>query len=172
MEQGHHMAGIRARFVATLLLAISMATPAFGAPAVGDAAPDYAGRTLAGRRVSLADYSGKVVVLSFWASWCAPCRVELPMLARLQQVAGERVQVVAINIEDRRTFRRIARKMSTTGLMVASDIGREAAEAYGVKGIPHMVIIDKSGHIRRVNRGYSEEALDDILEDLNAALAD
>gem|GEM_PF-3700884 len=55
-------------------------------------------------------------------------------------------------------------------MLVTHDHGRQGSAAYGVNGIPHMVIIDRTGRIVRVNRGYSEDALDSIVADINAAL--
>ena len=163
---------VRRRWLAGSLLAIAGVASAFAAPKPGDAAPDFAGRTYEGEAISLAAYAGKVVVLSFWATWCGPCRKELPILEGIQQVAGkDRVQVVAINIEDRDTFRKIAPKMKSLQMLVASDTAQQAQESYGVKGIPHMVIIGKSGQILRVHRGYSEDGVDDVVDDLNKALA-
>ncbi len=149
-----------------------IALPAAAAPKAGEPAPDFAGRTTEGKPISLSDYQGKVVVLSFWASWCGPCRKELPILEGIQQTAGkERIQVVAVNIEDGNTFRRLAPKMASLQLLVGSDAANEAQRAYGVNGIPHMVIIDKAGRVLRVNRGYSEAGVDDVVKDLNEALA-
>jgi thiol-disulfide isomerase/thioredoxin len=171
----HEPAGIRGQCSASVagpLLALAVVASAFAAPKAGDAAPDFAGRTDEGEAISLAAYSGKVVVLSFWAAWCGPCRKELPLLEGIQQVAGkDRVQVVASNIEDRDTFRKIAPKMKPLQMLVASDTARQAQEANGVNGIPHMVIIGTSGRIVRVRRGYSEAGVDLVVEDLNKALA-
>jgi len=167
------VARIRRQFIAGVLLALASVAPALAAPKPGDIAPDFAGRTYEGQSISVAAYTGKVVVLSFWASWCGPCRKELPILESIQQVAGkERVQVVAINIEDRNTFRKIARKLTSFNLLLATDTSGHAQRAYGVNGIPHMVIISKSGQIMRVHQGYAEEALDDIVKDLNQAVAE
>jgi len=167
------VARLRRQFIAGVLLAFASVAPALAAPKPGDIAPDFAGRTYEGQSISVAAYTGKVVVLSFWASWCGPCRKELPILESIQQVAGkERVQVVAINIEDRDTFKKIARKMTSLQILVASDTAQKAQHAYGVNGIPHMVIISKSGQIMRVHQGYAEEALDDIVKDLNQAVAE
>ena len=167
------VARIRRQFIAGVFLALASVAPALAAPKPGDIAPDFAGRTYEGQSISVAAYTGKVVVLSFWASWCGPCRKELPILESIQQVAGkERVPVVAINIEDRNTFRKIARKLTSFNLLLATDTSGHAQRAYGVNGIPHMVIISKSGQIMRVHQGYAEEALDDIVKDLNQAVAE
>lgn len=141
-------------------------------PGRGDLAPDYVGKTYDGERVLLSAYAGKVVVVSYWATWCGPCRKELPLLEGIQQVAGkERLQVIAVNIEALDTYRRVARRMSSLQMTVAHDSNSEGSKAYGVKGIPHMVIIGKNGRIVRVNRGYSEEGVDRAIADINLALA-
>jgi len=161
-----------ARYIGSALLAIAFSTSAVAAPKAGDAAPDFAGRTVDGEVISLSAYAGRVVVLSFWASWCGPCQKELPILEGIQQTAGKgRVQVVAINIESRDVFRSLARRMTSVQMLVASDTGATAQRAYGVNGIPHMVIIGKTGQIIRIHRGYSEAGVDDVIDDLNLALA-
>jgi thiol-disulfide isomerase/thioredoxin len=84
------------RSIAVVLLAFVVSGSTVAAPKAGESAPDFAGQTYDGQTISLSEYTGKVVVLSFWASWCGPCQKELPMLEGIQQTAGkERVQVVA-----------------------------------------------------------------------------
>lgn len=159
-----------ARWLALALLAPA-GPAARAAPTAGDTAPGFAGRTHEGQVVSLSDHAGKVVVLSFWASWCGPCRKELPLLEGIQKVAGkDRVQVIAINIEDADTFRKMVPAMSALHMMVTSDTVKEAQRAYGVNGIPHMVIVGKTGQVLRVHRGYTEAGVDDVIRDLNRAL--
>ena len=140
-------------------------------PAAGDAAPTFVGDDAEAAPVSLADFGGRVVVLSFWASWCAPCLKELPILDGIQRTAGKRrLQVVAINIERVDVYRKVARRLGDFDLLVTHDRDRKASEAYGVKGIPHLIIVGRDGRIVRVNRGYDESALDDIVTDINRAL--
>jgi peroxiredoxin len=155
-----------------LVLTLCLAhLPAIARPRVGDKAPEFAGRTYEGQAIALSAYTGKVVVLSFWATWCVPCRKELPILEGIQQTAGkERIQVIAVNIESLDTYKRVARLMTSLHMLVASDAAEEAQKAYGVTGIPHMVIIGKTGMIVRVHRGYNEEGVDEVVKDLNQAL--
>lgn len=69
-------------------------------PADGQAGPSYAFRDARGKPVAAADFKGKVVVMNLWATWCAPCKIEMPTLARLQQeYAGKPVAVVAVSID-------------------------------------------------------------------------
>ena len=142
------------------------------APDTGDQAPDAIGYNYDGQRLSLASYAGKVVVVSFWASWCGPCRKELPLLEGIARAAGkDRVQVLAVNIESRDIYRKLARKMSELEILVASDPDESAQRAYGVNGIPHMVIVGRDGRIVRVHRGYTDSGVDAAIADLNHALA-
>ncbi|MBL0124782.1 MAG: TlpA family protein disulfide reductase [Betaproteobacteria bacterium] len=136
----------------------------------GDAPPAALGITRAGDEVETTQFAGRVMVVTFWASWCGPCRSELAMLEGLQQGAKERVKVVAVNIEERDTFRRVARALSSFSITLTNDPRKVHAGAYGVNGIPHMVIIGKDGKVVSVHRGYSEDALDGLLAEINAAL--
>ena len=140
-------------------------------PGPGDIAPPALGLTRAGDAIETTQYAGKVLVVTFWASWCGPCRAELPILENLQRAAKGSVQVVAVNIEERDTFRVVARALSKLTLTLTNDQYKRDAHAYGVNGIPHMVIIGKDGKILHVHRGYDEASLDGFVAEINAALA-
>jgi hypothetical protein len=97
---------------------------------------------------------------------------ELPILEGIQKTAGkERMQVIMVNTESREVFRKSARIMKDLSLQLAHDSDKRASEAYGVNGIPHMVIVGRNGKILRVHRGYDESNLDAIVADINRALA-
>lgn len=109
---------------------------------------------MAGRRVSLADFKGRVLVLNFWASWCEPCRAEMPTLQQLPLVLGEdRVAVLGVNFKE--GPRRIAQFTQAAGvtLPVALDPQGEVARAWGVKVFPTTLLIDPSGRARQRIRG-------------------
>ena len=162
----------RARsYVLAVLLGAAASAGAAG-PKAGETAPDFVGYGADGQPLSVAAFAGKVVVLSFWASWCGPCKKELPLLEGIARTAGkERVQVLAVNVESSEVYKRLSRHTSELQMLIASDAGHEAQRSYGVNGIPHMVIIGKDSHILRVHRGYSEAGVDAVVDDLNRALA-
>jgi thiol-disulfide isomerase/thioredoxin len=137
----------------------------------GDIAPTFVGTNREFEPVSLESYVGKVVVISLWASWCPPCLKEMPILDGIQRSAGQRqIQVIAINTETPDVYRQVAKRLAEFDLMMTHDTGKKASDAYGVNGIPHMVIIGRDGRIVRVNRGYNEQGLDAIVADINRAL--
>ena len=136
----------------------------------GDTPPPELGITRAGDEIQTTQFAGRVMVVTFWASWCGPCRKELTMLERLQQVAKDRVKVVAVNIEERDVFKAVSRALHSMTVTITNDPRKRFADAYGVNGIPHMVIIGKDGKIIAVHRGYSEDALDGLVAEINAAL--
>lgn len=164
-----------AYLLATLAAVFMLSSPLAHAtaPGAGDVAPDVVGFTLGGDKVKLSDLRGKVVVVSFWATWCGYCLKELPILEGIQKVAGKQhnVQVIAVNTEERDTFRSVTRLMKDFTLAMANDAGGAAQKTYGVKGIPHLVIIGRDGVIIRVYRGYGEETLERITQDINLAIS-
>jgi peroxiredoxin len=148
--------------------AISAETPAACKP--GQVAPAHIGTTLDGKPVLVSDFPGKVVLISYWATWCSFCIKELAMLDAVQTVASDRVQVVTVNIEPRYTFKNIAKKLNRLHVPLLYDPDGKGRKAYGVKGIPHMIIVGKDGLIDTVNIGYTEEELDDVVKTINRAM--
>jgi thiol-disulfide isomerase/thioredoxin len=137
----------------------------------GDIPPKSLGITRTRDEIETTQFAGRVMVVTFWASWCGPCRSELTMLEKLQILAKDKLKVVAVNIEEREVFRNVARALAELTVTITNDPGKRYAAAYGVKGIPHMVIIGKDGRIVAVHRGYSDSALDGLLAEINAELA-
>lgn len=158
--------------VRALLLTTLLCTGhALAAPVAGDMAPDQFGKTLKGEAPKLADYAGKVVVVSFWATWCGYCLKELPILEGIQQTGKGQVQVIAVNRESRDEFRGIERALRTLTMKLTYDADDLGAKAYGVSGIPHLAIIGRDGKIIAVHRGYDESSLPHIVDAINSAIA-
>ena len=159
------------RFLIGTVLLLSLNAHA-ATPANGDIPPDYIGTSLDGTPVKVSDFAGKAVVVSFWATWCGYCLKELPVLNALQNSkAKDRIKVIGVNTEDKFTFRDASRTLArsyTIGL--TNDYDKKASTAYGVNGIPHMLIIGKDGKILQIYRGYDETSLPQIVADINEAI--
>ncbi|HWU75205.1 MAG TPA: TlpA disulfide reductase family protein [Rhodanobacter sp.] len=143
----------------------------------GDTPPDALGTTLGGHTVSLASLHGKVVVVSFWATWCGYCMKEMPVLANLQALATARnlpLQVVAVDYrEDHDTFRHSARVLRERlpNLLVSWDRDGKVGAAYGTSGgIPVMVMLHRDGTVAHIHVGYGEDMLDSLIAEINALL--
>jgi peroxiredoxin len=140
---------------------------------VGDVPPDVFGKASTGEIVHLSDYRGRIVVISFWATWCGPCRKELPVLVYLEKKATrEKVVVLSVNwrqsYDQFRQVKKIFKDMGTDVTLISDERGR-AGEAYGVKGIPHMIIVGRDGKIVAIHVGYSEEELPVLVDEINSA---
>ncbi len=148
------------------LVAFAAASLASGAqaagPVVGQLAPDFTVQTLDGRTVTLESLRGNVVVVNFWATWCGPCKRELPILDRFYELRRDvGLRVLAVTTEDSLPLARLkplAERMTIP--MVRRFKGR-----YGVLGgVPTNYVIDRAGVLR-----YAKAAAFD-LDDLNALL--
>jgi peroxiredoxin/outer membrane lipoprotein-sorting protein len=121
-------------------------------------APDFELKTLDGQRVRLGDLRGKPVLLSFWASWCGPCRRELPDLVRLYGEFKDRGLFLAgINDEGKGTARRYAQKAGLT-FTILDDSGEKVNRLYRVRSIPSTFLIDRDGKVVRFLSGAHDYA--------------
>ena len=156
-----------------LCLILASLGPAHAGTAVGDVPPDSLGRTSGGDEVRVTDQRGKVVVVTFWASWCGYCRQELPVLAGLQEAAGKQhLTVVAVNyMDDRKVYRALLRKLKDVQLTMTHDASGAIGKAYEVKGIPRLLMIDRQGKVAYVHVGYGEDSTDRIVDAVNKLLA-
>ena len=137
---------------------------------VGTAAPDALGKSKDGA-LRLSDYRGRVVVVTFWASWCGPCRRELPVLDVLKRAAGDRAEVIAVNVKDDvQNYHAITRQLKGTPMIFARDANGKIAETYDVKSYPNLYVIDQAGKISAVHVGFSDESLERIIGDINELL--
>ena len=131
-----------------------------GSVRVGDAAPAFQTVDLVGRTVSLDDVRGRVVVVNFWATWCPPCRVEMPELDAYQAEMGDRLAVLGINMAEPKTA--IVPFVLQNGLRfpILLDESGAIAASYGVTGLPTSLILDRSGVVReRVTGAMTRDAL-------------
>ncbi|HEY4528910.1 MAG TPA: TlpA disulfide reductase family protein [Luteimonas sp.] len=164
------------RRVLAALLACAFIPPASATevaqPRVGEIPPFDLGTRFGGDAIDLRDYRGKVVILTFWASWCGPCLKELPILGRFQEAVGrDALEVIAVNHkESRRDFLGLVRGNRELRLTWVLDERGRINDSYGVRALPNMFIIDREGRVAAVHRGYSEATLPRIIEDVMSVL--
>jgi peroxiredoxin len=129
----------------------------------GDTAPAFSLKTLDGSPASLSDYTGHPVLINFWASWCKPCRGEMPFIIaayRTHQQAG--LEVLAIDLTDQEGSNKDIRKFQDEFQMpfpVLLDEKGKARKLYRLRGVPTSVFVGSDGVIRSVNPGPISEAV-------------
>lgn len=134
--------------------------PSVASLAVGTPAPDFAVDSLEGGRLALSGLRGRAVWLTFWASWCGPCRAEMPeLLAASEDARGRGVRLVAIDIgEEPDVVKTYLARGGYTELPAALDRSGAVSRAYGVYGLPTHVFIDARGIVRGVRTGMMSAA--------------
>ncbi len=117
-------------------------------PVKGSQAVDITFRDLEGRTVSLSQFNGKVVMLNFWATWCPPCREEMPSMNEFYKNFKDKgLIMLAVSVDgDAQTIDNFIKKNNYT-LPVYHDPGKAAAMAYGITGVPETFVIDKKGQV-------------------------
>jgi cytochrome c biogenesis protein CcmG/thiol:disulfide interchange protein DsbE len=123
-------------------------------------APGLSGRTLSGGHFDLAALRGKVVLVNVWASWCDPCRQELPALAAAQtrwSAGGFRVAGIDMRDNDESAHRLLA-EVGATGLTSVTDPQGTLAVAWGVRGVPESFLVDRTGRVRWWTAGAVDAA--------------
>ena len=125
---------------------------------IGSEAADFQLKDLEGREIQLKSLRGNVVLLNFWATWCGPCRLEMPVIEKLhQQLHGKGLRVFGVNDEEIETIREyVAEHEYSFPTLVDTD--QEAMNLYRIRGIPTMVVIDREGKIAQYRLGLSREA--------------
>lgn len=137
-------------FVSAILL-----VPGVQAGADKHPAPDFTLKSMSGSNVKLSELRGKVVMVNFWASWCGPCRQEMPHLDSLYKRYNKLGFVLlGVNVEEDSS--KAAKMMEDMGVSfpVLFDTRNEVSKKYDVVAMPSTVLIDRDGNVRFVHKGY------------------
>jgi thiol-disulfide isomerase/thioredoxin len=156
---------------ATALLA--MAAPSL-ALEEGARAPSFSAPRLdSGDNLSLSSYRGKVVLVDFWASWCAPCLVSLPLYEELRkELPASDFQVLAVNLDrEPKAALRFIQERGVGFPSVADPKGR-IPEIFGLETMPTSYLIDRNGRVRYVHEGFRRGDIDELREKAKALLAE
>lgn len=142
---------------------------ALGAKAVGKQAPDFELKTLDGQQLKLSQLRGKAVLVNFWATWCPPCRVEMPWFEEFQkEYQGKGFTIVGVAMDDAAP-EEIAKFTQNMGITYPVVLGTDAvSDTYGADYLPTSVFIDRNGKI--VQRVFGLVNRRDIEDDIQKAL--
>jgi peroxiredoxin len=147
-----------------------------GGVSAGVAAPDFTLPFLGGGEVSLDQYKGKVLVLNFWATWCPPCRKELPTFMSMHKKFkdNENFALLAVSVDEEDGEKEIRKLFASRNieLPVALDPERKLADLYGVSGFPETFFIDKTGVVRKKFIGPRTWTDSKIMKELDKLLSE
>ena len=148
MQRVIHLLKIKL-FVATMLLAAATVW------AANSAAPDFSLPDESGAMVSLDDFDGQVVLINFWASWCGPCREEMPLLDELhQRYEPLGFTMLGVNVEEDSTAAQKFLQGTAVSFPILFDRENSVSKLYDVIAMPSTVIVGRDGTVRYIHHGY------------------
>ena len=164
------MKGLRNSLLGALL-GIMTASSLAASGLAGRSAPDFALKSASGENLRLSEYRGNVVMINFWATWCGPCRQEMPLLDdlynRYQRVG---FSLLGVNIDD--DSRRAMRMVEELGVSfpVLFDADKEVSKLYQVEAMPVTLLLDREGTVRHVHHGYKPGYEEQYLTEIRSLL--
>jgi peroxiredoxin len=155
-----------AAVTAALLLSLPALTGSGDSPA-----PQFTLAARGGRNVSLAQYHGQVVMLNFWASWCGPCRQEMPLLESIYKKYNRfGFTLLGVNVEPDSKAADEWLKETPVSFPILYDRDSKVSKLYEVAGMPSTVIIDRSGKLRMLHRGFKPGDENEYLDSIRALM--
>lgn len=154
-----------------LVLAFCAGAVSASTALVGQPAPDFALKSASGENLRLSEYRGEVVMINFWATWCGPCRQEMPLLdalyGRYQRVG---FQLLGVNIDDDSGKAMAMVEELGVSFPVLFDSDKSVSESYEVEAMPVTILVDRSGTVRHVHHGYKPGYEEKYLSEIRALL--
>lgn len=137
-------------------LALAAVTPAAAAtPATNSAAPDFTLRGADGRNVRLDELRGQVVLVNFWATWCGPCREEMPRLETLyEKYRKSGFVLLGVNVDDDPRIALATAAKLNVSFPVLLDTDKKVSKLYDLNTMPSTIVIDRDGKMRFLTRGF------------------
>ena len=168
------MKRFRAARALVLLFLAAGGSHAVAAELVGQEAPDFVLKSIGGDNLRLSEYRGRVVLLSFWASWCGECRTQLEGLSVLHERYGNEAgfDVLTVSLDTRLRQAADAARSVKAAYPVLYDDGGEVGRVYDVSSMPFVVLVDRDGVVRALFEGYRRGGEEAYLERVRALLAE
>lgn len=138
-----------------ILLLSSVLLPGITARAISGVAPDFSLQSRDGGTVSLSEFRGQVVMINFWATWCGPCREEMPHLEALyQRYSALGFRLLGVNVEEDSENAEAWLEEMPVSFSILFDPENRVSELYDVIAMPSTVLVDRQGNIRFSHDGY------------------
>lgn len=151
----------RNRIILLILILCLMRSQISWGAWINDSAPNFTAQNIHGKSVSMENMKGKVILIDFWASWCAPCKKEFPELQKLaERYKDSDIVILAINIDKKRENADaflVKQIPIPQKMMILLDPESKVVSSYGARAMPTSFIIDKSGIIKYVHLGFREK---------------
>lgn len=155
----------------TLSLLLGAGPGQAAAPAPGSAAPDFTLRSAGGPNLRLKELRGQVVLVNFWATWCGPCREEMPLLNRLhEKYRGAGFTLLGVSVDDDPAAAIALAGRLGVKFPVLLDSDKQVSRSYDLSAMPSTVLIDRDGRVRYLHRGYREGVIDTYEQQLRELL--
>ena len=159
---------LRLKGLRTVLLAAILSAPALAGMPSGPA-PQFQLLSKAGKEISLSQFKGQVVMINFWASWCGPCRQEMPILEQLyDKYKPMGFTMVGVNVEPDSNAAINWLKATPVTFPILFDTKSQVSKLYQVAGMPSTVIVDRKGNLRWLHRGYKPGDENEYLNQIRA----
>ena len=157
-----------AKRISYMFAAMLLATVAVAGSSSGPA-PDFSLQSLDGSTVRLSDLKGQVVLINFWATWCAPCREEMPLLDAIYQKYNRLgVELLGINVEDDASGARKYLNETPVTFPILFDADGRVSKQYQVKAMPSTILVDRHGNVRHIHYGYKPGYENDYQDQIRA----
>jgi thiol-disulfide isomerase/thioredoxin len=136
-------------------------------------APDFTGKTVQGKEIKLSDYHGKVVLIDFWASWCPPCREEMPQLIKFYDSHKDsNFKMIAVNIDSKTDNMQhfLDQLFPRPMFPIIADNSQQIPSLFNIEAMPTTILIDKKGKIRFRHDGFKDSYVNDFNTELTQLL--
>ena len=128
-------------------------------PTIGESLEGFSLQDTSGKQVSLADFSGKPLVVNFWATWCKPCENEMPLLNDIAQKSPNGLQVIGINVEEDVNIVKSFQQKIGINFPILLDFNGNVADQFLINGYPTTYFVDLGGILRAINIGELDYSL-------------
>ncbi|HEV3182315.1 MAG TPA: TlpA disulfide reductase family protein [Steroidobacteraceae bacterium] len=157
--------------ITAIAAALTVSLPALAGSSGAPPAPAFTLAARSGQDVSLAQYRGQVVMINFWASWCGPCRQEMPLLESIYRKYNKMgFTLLGVNVEPNSNTANEWLRATPVSFPILYDRDSKVSKLYDVGGMPCTVIIDRSGKLRVLHRGYKPGDENEYLDSIRSLI--